>query len=626
MTCSQVGSLNTSDFGVNNAFPYRPASSSEPVWESEFGFYAPPSHYVVLPRQERNGTALAAIQQLREAQFLDASSGALFIDFALYNPELHVMLSTRLGFLIFTSGEVKPVAESWLNRAYAYHRHSDYVRMALEMIVMAFVAGYTVYDLRIMLRSPLTYFRGHRLLHIVNMTLFYVVFGLRLAVELTAPRYVADNDDFVHVRGALMMAVLASDINALNAFLSWMKSFEYLGFIPTFAQLTQTLSRAAAGVTGFAVIFGLIMFASALSFLLTFGAGLNGFRNLSTSFFSLLRALLGDFEFEELRAQNRFLGPLFFAAFMLLAVFVLLNVFIAIVSDAYAQTKLKLELESDIGLDTVGAQVLEYLLNDVLFRIPLLGRLLEEVHRRTSALAAAARAQLHARIAAIEEGHLDSLLDEAAFRHMMQTTDADISHLSSRFEYDAAIGRLTEAGIAAAFAELDADGTGHVPRSLVNQLIADGTVGATPASPTPTLHTPPTMLGATLPARSRRVSNARQLSRMMSSPLRVTAPSAGELAADRLAVQMEDMQRQQTAMLRLLERLNRSSHAAAEADAAVAAATARAAAAAAAFPAADAVVTPGELRTSATSVVTDAGGGGRGEELERLIAEEMSDA
>lgn len=52
--------------------------------------------------------------------------------------------------------------------------------------------------------------------------------------------------------------------------------------------------------------------------MLLFGRELYGFRNLTQSFYSLTRGLLGDFDFEALRIAQPVLGPLVFSLFIML--------------------------------------------------------------------------------------------------------------------------------------------------------------------------------------------------------------------------------------------------------------------------------------------------------------------
>ena len=52
-----------------------------------------------------------------------------------------------------------------------------------------------------------------------------------------------------------------------------------------------------------------------------------------------MSALLGDFNFNELYEADNVLGPFFFIFFIGIAVFVVLNMIIAIISDAYEQAR-----------------------------------------------------------------------------------------------------------------------------------------------------------------------------------------------------------------------------------------------------------------------------------------------
>ena len=56
---------------------------------------------------------------------------------------------------------------------------------------------------------------------------------------------------------------------------------------------------------------------------------------------SLFRALLGDFEYAEMERVDPLVGPLLFVTFMLLVVFVLVNMFIAILAEAYEKAKIE---------------------------------------------------------------------------------------------------------------------------------------------------------------------------------------------------------------------------------------------------------------------------------------------
>ena len=55
--------------------------------------------------------------------------------------------------------------------------------------------------------------------------------------------------------------------------------------------------------------------------------------------FTLFRIILGDFNFHELEAANRILGPMYFILYVFFVFFVLLNMFLAIINDTYSEVK-----------------------------------------------------------------------------------------------------------------------------------------------------------------------------------------------------------------------------------------------------------------------------------------------
>lgn len=55
--------------------------------------------------------------------------------------------------------------------------------------------------------------------------------------------------------------------------------------------------------------------------------------------FTLFRLILGDFNFLALQQANRILGPAFFCLYIFFVFFILLNMFLAIINDTYADVK-----------------------------------------------------------------------------------------------------------------------------------------------------------------------------------------------------------------------------------------------------------------------------------------------
>ena len=63
--------------------------------------------------------------------------------------------------------------------------------------------------------------------------------------------------------------------------------------------------------------------------------------------FTLFRIILGDFDFEQLEAANRILGPLYFMLYVFFVFFVLINMFLAIINDTYTEVKVDMAGQED---------------------------------------------------------------------------------------------------------------------------------------------------------------------------------------------------------------------------------------------------------------------------------------
>jgi hypothetical protein len=103
--------------------------------------------------------------------------------------------------------------------------------------------------------------------------------------------------------------------------------------------LTRALARAQQDLIGLLVLFVTVLLAYSITANALFGSGLEEYRNLEVSFSSLMRMLLGDVDYYELRAENYVLAGIFFWSYMLVAVFLLLNFIIAVIGNSFDEEK-----------------------------------------------------------------------------------------------------------------------------------------------------------------------------------------------------------------------------------------------------------------------------------------------
>ena len=120
-------------------------------------------------------------------------------------------------------------------------------------------------------------------------------------------------------------------------------------------------------MAGFGLMFSLAFLAFAQLGHLLFGSQMQDFSTLTDAVFTLLRTILGDFNFRGMVRAQPLLGPAFFTVYVLVVFFVLLvrlrnvcvrhyhaclqNMFLAIINDTYSEVKAELALRKiDFGI------------------------------------------------------------------------------------------------------------------------------------------------------------------------------------------------------------------------------------------------------------------------------------
>jgi hypothetical protein len=410
-------------FGTNGATYEATAwadADEEPEYYSPItrAYYTQPRFSVTMPGREEGGATgegggevLAAIERLAETGFVDLQTSALFFDVNVYNPNLDFFCIIRLVAELLPSGGVITHAKMDTVRLVGVDDFSQgagalsILHTASYGIMMLFVLYFVWVELahlglvggggggkrsgrgRRAKEEQTTLFayltKGENLLHVVNLVLFLIVFGMdidgRVKVEAQRSRLVADDYSlYIPLRSAADALTEAQDLSAFNAFLSWIKTFYYLAFVPKLRILIGTLSHASGNITGFMVVFLIVLWSSTMTFMLIFHTHLLEFRSLTDSFFMLLRMLMGQFDFDGMLRANRIFAPLLFSIFILVVLFVLLSMFIAIISDAYNTTKLEIEIEEATGDKPRHMEAAIVLLwEDGLCRVPVLGAMMK---------------------------------------------------------------------------------------------------------------------------------------------------------------------------------------------------------------------------------------------------------
>ena len=128
-------------------------------------------------------------------------------------------------------------------------------------------------------------------------------------------------------------------IVAMVVFMSWLKAIKLLRFNSRMSMLAQTLKGAAGPLASFSLVFVVFFMAYSTFAFAVFGPDLAAFYNFVSTLETVMGILLGSFDYLEIESAQPILGRLFFFSFMVFGTFILMNMFLTIVMDVFAEVK-----------------------------------------------------------------------------------------------------------------------------------------------------------------------------------------------------------------------------------------------------------------------------------------------
>lgn len=130
-------------------------------------------------------------------------------------------------------------------------------------------------------------------------------------------------------------------MNVLSVILMTMRALKLLDFQPRLGLVTRTLSKAFVDLIHFFLVFALVLASYAVVGFVSFGSEIERFASFERAISTLVELMLGDTDVlvDLSRSASPASGILYFWSFIIVAFFILMNVLLAILVDAYVDVK-----------------------------------------------------------------------------------------------------------------------------------------------------------------------------------------------------------------------------------------------------------------------------------------------
>ncbi|KNC47301.1 polycystin-2 [Thecamonas trahens ATCC 50062] len=298
-----------------------------------------------------NGTSSDASKMafLQTNNWLDVQTRVVVVDFSTYNANINMFFVGQMVFEFLPSGGVVPSSVFRVIRFYRYPpTASGRFQIFLELTVAAFVLFYVLQELFEMKQKGIGYLSdGWNFFDIVNLLLFITLFVFRIIITVEFNKLQLTNFEgslrYYNFTNLVTLSSAEFNILSLNGFLLFFKVLKYARFSKSALIITKTIKRAVLGIAALTVMVMFLLLGFAFFGNQSFGTDVDSYRTFTFSLLTMVRGLLGELDFESLWANNRLMGPIFYLAFVILFVFILMSVYISVIDDAYGRVQDKYE-------------------------------------------------------------------------------------------------------------------------------------------------------------------------------------------------------------------------------------------------------------------------------------------
>ena len=352
---------------------------------------------IELPRSKR--CAAMVLARLEELEFVDLATRIIVFEFNLYNRNEDLYSFLRISFSFDPTGHVEKYARIdavklmrklfyvgiWSEFQPLTGGISDWAPMRwpyfASIVVdvwLAFTAIQLLIELRDLLQRPDQYFKDvwnmYDILYATTAVIFFASCldyrNLSIDFELALGVAHPSSDETTHeynskfgadlnktalqiaahtpVEGYVDTTKLRSAFREVKQYLALvmliyiMRLFKFMRLSRQLSSVWRVVAGAMTELKGFLVVLFIIFSMYALFGIAMFGNLVREFHNLPSAYMTLMQFSIGDFgsvDYGTIKYNGNLIAPVFVISFMILICFVVVNMFIAIIMDAYETEK-----------------------------------------------------------------------------------------------------------------------------------------------------------------------------------------------------------------------------------------------------------------------------------------------
>ncbi|CAH1238126.1 PKD1L3 [Branchiostoma lanceolatum] len=303
----------------------------------QHGTYLTGGYSTPLGKTRTAGLRLATF--LKEHNWLDERTRAVFVEIILYNPHANLFSVVTLVVEFTNLGAAYRGAEVVTLRLI---QQDAILLFALRAVLAVFILFFALKEAKSLFSRPIEYLSDfwswvELLVIAIGFSSLGVYFNAQSIIDQAVEQRQTSESVFEIYKSAVNWFQIYTYLLAFLICCATLKFIRLLRFNSHVYALSVTIKKSAKPVLQFFFVAGIILMAFTQMGNLLFGIKLQDYKNILTSLTSLCTMMLGSFDFDALVDGHYILGPLMFFVYQALMQFVLLSMFMTIIMDVYAE-------------------------------------------------------------------------------------------------------------------------------------------------------------------------------------------------------------------------------------------------------------------------------------------------
>ena len=284
-------------------------------------------------------TAYTVVADLHSNGWLDIQTRAVFVEFTIFNANTN-LFGTVSYFIEFPpSSAAITTAQYQIARFYL---HLNGGQTLAHVLVIFFMLYFLYREGKLINKQRWAYFKGFwNWIEVILVVCEFLLIGFFLArlyeVDRNLLQLRENPNDYVGFQYAGNADALMTYVLGILVFFYILRFLRLLRFNRNFLVIGKTLSRISVPILSFCLPFIAGFLAFALLAFAMFGSELEDYSSFMRTLVTQFSMTLGDFDFEAIFMVNPTIATLYFFSFIGLNVMVLMNMFIAIINDSFAE-------------------------------------------------------------------------------------------------------------------------------------------------------------------------------------------------------------------------------------------------------------------------------------------------